>query len=146
MLFWAVSLSKSHTAYGARCGGLVALHPEEEALTRVYEAFAVTGRGSIGTWILLVAHCCVGLPAAWQWASVTGGGPAALMQAHTGSWLLATLALAVCYATLSTAPPQAAAVTLEGPEFSLETSALSSARARGVRLAQPLLDRDGGPA
>ena len=46
MLFWAVSLSKSHTAYGARCGGLVALHPEEEALTRVYEAFAVTGRGT----------------------------------------------------------------------------------------------------
>ena len=46
MLFWAVSLSKSHTAYGARCGGLVALHPEEEALARVYEAFAVTGRGT----------------------------------------------------------------------------------------------------
>ena len=108
--------------------------------------FAVTGRRSIGTWILLVAHCCIGLPAAWQWASVTGGGPAALMQTHTGSWLLATLALAVCYATLPTAPPQATAVTLEGPEFSLETSALSSARARGVRLAQPLLDRDGGPA
>ena len=108
--------------------------------------FAVTGRGSIATWILLVAHCCIGLPAAWQWASVTGGGPAALMQAHTGSWLLATLALAVCYASLPTVPPQATAVTLEGPEFSLETSALSSARARGVRLAQPLLDRDGGPA
>ena len=46
MLLWAVSLSKSHTAYGARCGGLVALHPEGEALDRVYEAFAVTGRGT----------------------------------------------------------------------------------------------------
>jgi len=46
MLLWAVSLSKSHTAYGARCGGLVALHPDIEALDRVYEAFAVTGRGT----------------------------------------------------------------------------------------------------
>ena len=46
LLLWAVSLSKSHTAYGARCGGLVSVHPEQDVLDRVHEAFAASGRGT----------------------------------------------------------------------------------------------------
>lgn len=70
LLLWAVSLSKSHTAYGARCGGLVSMHPEEEVLDRVHEAFAASGRG---TWS--------GPPRAPQHAAVLVHGDAELGEA-----------------------------------------------------------------
>ncbi len=40
----AVSLSKSHTIYGLRTGGLVCLHPDKEVTDRLNTVMSVTGR------------------------------------------------------------------------------------------------------
>ena len=40
----ALSLSKSHTAYGLRAGALICLHPDAEALEALREIMGVTGR------------------------------------------------------------------------------------------------------
>lgn len=40
----ALSLSKSHTAYGLRAGALICLHPDEKALTTLRDIMGVTGR------------------------------------------------------------------------------------------------------
>jgi hypothetical protein len=71
---------------------------------------AVTGRGLLTTYLLLVVHWCVGLPATYAWAVTReaasarddGSGVAvALMQAHTAAWLVATGCFGACYLRLA---------------------------------------------
>jgi Na+-driven multidrug efflux pump len=100
--------------------------------------FAVTERGAIATWVLLISHGCIGLPAAWQWASVTGGGAEALLQAHAASWLLAALAFAVCYTLLPTSPPESTSAMIGIP--AAHRGAASMEAAAKSSLAQPLLE------
>ena len=106
--------------------------------------FAVTGRGAIGTCILLLAHGCVGLPVAWVWASAQGGSAEALMQAHTAAWLLATVAFGGCYVCLPTSVPPPSAPPPD-PEAASPRSSGGGGAAVPSPLARPLLDR-GRPA
>ena len=110
--------------------------------------FAVTGRGAIGTWILLLAHGCFGLPAAYCWAAERRGGAEPLMQAHALAWLLAALAFAAAYLWLPTTEPQGAS-QLSDAEMGRTGSSRGSSRGSSTcatPLARPLLGQDGQPS
>ena len=49
---------------------------------------AVTGRGLVGTRILLIVPWGLGLPGAYLAAAATGGGAETLLQGYTAAWLL----------------------------------------------------------
>lgn len=44
MIVYALSLSKSHTAYGLRTGALIGIHPDEAVTERLRDIFGTTGR------------------------------------------------------------------------------------------------------
>ena len=44
LITYALSLSKSHTAYGLRTGALIGIHPDEEVTERLRDIFGTTGR------------------------------------------------------------------------------------------------------
>ena len=111
--------------------------------------FAVTGRGGVGTLMLLISQCALGLPGAWVWASArsSDGVPAqpvalSLMQAHAAAWLLASFAFGAAYLLAPTAPtPTAAAIAPSSPQ-GVATPPRSATR---EALARPLLE-GGQPA
>ena len=111
--------------------------------------FAVTGRGHVGTLVLLISQCALGLPGAWVWASAhSSDGDAAqpaalsLMQAHAAAWLLASVAFGATYLLAPTTPtPTAAAIAPSNTE-AMATPPRSATR---ETLARPLLE-GGQPA
>ena len=44
LITYALSLSKSHTAYGLRTGALIGIHPDEDVTERLRDIFGTTGR------------------------------------------------------------------------------------------------------
>ena len=44
LITYALSLSKSHTAYGLRTGALIGIHPDEDVIVRLRDIFGTTGR------------------------------------------------------------------------------------------------------
>ena len=44
LITYALSLSKSHTAYGLRTGALIGIHPDEDVIERLRDIFGTTGR------------------------------------------------------------------------------------------------------
>ena len=101
--------------------------------------FAVSGNGALGTWILFVAHWCVGLPASWVWATYSDDGALALMQAHTVAWLATAASFWVAY--LQHARSSASSTSVPPPPPPPSKHHGSSAP-----LAQPLLSPSGQPA
>ena len=100
---------------------------------------AVTGRGSIGTRILLVIPTCLGLPASYAAAALNGGSAVTLLQVHILAWLLTALCFAFFYARATKSAHEAAAQSSRGLP-TVGTRAPASAA-----LAAPLLQQ-GSPA
>ena len=44
LITYALSLSKSHTAYGLRTGALIGIHPDQSVIERLRDIFGTTGR------------------------------------------------------------------------------------------------------
>ncbi|KAL1524769.1 hypothetical protein AB1Y20_019652 [Prymnesium parvum] len=79
---------------------------------------AVTGRGVVGTYILVVVPWGVGLPAAYFYAAAYGGGALSLLRVHTAAWLLTAAGFAICYSRIlpaSRQPPTAALSAATAP-------------------------------
>ena len=89
---------------------------------------AVSGRGALGTWILLLVQWCLGLPASWWWASASESADMALMQAQTVSWFVAAACFWVAYTQLGRGTAAVAAPANVAPP-----------------LAKPLLTPSGQP-
>ena len=100
---------------------------------------AVTGRGIVGTYILLVVPFGIGLPAAYAWAAATGGGAQALLLVHTGAWLLTACCFAFFHSRIPTISRQLQAA--QPPATSSGTRPASAV----ASLAAPLL-KDSAPA
>ena len=105
----------------------------------------------VGTYILVAIPWGLGIPAAYAWAVVDGGGAVTLLRIHTAAWLLTAACFALCYSRVTPAsrqPPTAALSSARAAAPSaLSTSSLDNLPASGAAtgLAKPLL-QDGQPA
>ena len=103
---------------------------------------AVTGRGVVGTYILVAIPWGLGIPAAYLWASADSGGAVTLLRVHTGAWLLTAACFALCYSRVAPASRQPPTAALSAARASSTSSCGGAAPA----LAAPLLQQDGRPA
>ena len=104
---------------------------------------AVTGRGVVGTYLLLIVPWGMGIPASYAWASLHGGGARSLLFVHTCAWLLTASVFAILYSRATPTSRQPLVVAPPARSQMVGTSRSSSSRAPSSScsssLAAPLL-------